>query len=92
MVDGITEAYRRARASLTPSEETALVVVNKEVEDHIRDNYAEARPPNERDEMDARAYRAGYSAGLLVPTEVQLERDEDDALTAGTGTDVLESR
>jgi hypothetical protein len=84
MVDGITEAFRRARAALDPHEETALVPLDKEVEDHIRDNYAEARAPTIRDEMDARAYRAGYTAGLLVPTETQIdERDPDDALTAG---------
>lgn len=83
MVDGIIEAFHRARTDLTESESLALVPIDQEVHDHIAQQYPDAKPPTIKDEIDAAAYRAGFAEGIRTPLETQIEDDDAEALATG---------
>ena len=85
MVDGINEAYARSRRELSFSESMALVPFMGEVEEHLEKTYPDLTRAPIADEIDARAYRAGFKAGLATPTTTQLE-DADERALQGAGT------
>lgn len=81
MVDGIIEAYRGARAESSSAELTMAMVLRDEVLDYIGQAYADLAPPTLAQEIDGRAYRAGYAAGVDTPTSTQIEVSDERALS-----------
>lgn len=82
MVDGINEAYRRSRATLSFSESQALVPFMGEVEEHLEKTYPQLERAPLAEEIDARAYRAGYAEGVRTPTDTQIESDDERQLSS----------